>query len=118
LFTLYMLGVLPSFTRPRVSDDNAFIESFFKTLKYTPRYPGRCADIAHARSWMADFVHWYNTAHRHSGIGYITPEQRHSGKVVLIMRFRNEVLKKACENHPERWNGGPVLWSEHPAVYY
>jgi len=117
LFTLYMLGVLPSFSRPRVSDDNAFIESFFKTLKYTPRYPGRFADIAHARSWMADFVHWYNTDHRHSGIGYITPEQRHSGKVVLIMRFRNEVLKKACENHPERWNGGPVLWSKHPVVY-
>ena len=66
---------------------------------------------------MAEFVHGYNTDHRHSGIGYITPDQRHSGKVVPIMQFRNEVLKKAYKVNPERWNGNPVFWSEYPVVY-
>ena len=81
LVTLHLMGVLPSFSRPRVSNDNPFIESFFKTVKFTPGYPGRFRDIEHAREWMADFVDWYNTEHRHSGIGYITTEQRHSGQV-------------------------------------
>jgi transposase InsO family protein len=117
LITLYFLGVIQSFSRPRVSNDNPFIESFFKTVKFTPGYPGRFADIDHAREWMGKFVHWYNTEHRHAGIGYITPEQRHTGKVKSIMRFRNEVMKRAKVNNPQRWNGDPVQWEEHPVVY-
>lgn len=117
LVTLHLMGVLPSFSRPRVSNDNPFIESFFKTVKFTPGYPGRFRDIEHARGWMADFVDWYNTEHRHSGIGYITPEQRHSGQVKKIMRFRNEVMDEARKQHPERFSGKPVRWSEHPVVY-
>lgn len=117
LVTLHLLGVLPSFSRPRVSNDNPFIESFFKTVKFTPGYPGRFRDIDHAREWMADFVDWYNTEHRHSGIGYITPEQRHSGQVKKIMRFRNNVMDKAKILYPERFSGDPVRWSEFPVVY-
>jgi transposase InsO family protein len=117
LVTLHLMGVLPSFSRPRVSNDNPFIESFFKTVKFTPGYPGRFRDIEHTREWMADFVAWYNTEHRHSGIGYITPQQRHSGQVKKIMRFRNEVMEEARIIHPERFSGKPVRWSEHPVVY-
>jgi transposase InsO family protein len=117
LVTLHQLGVLPTFSRPRVSNDNPFIESFFKTVKFTPGYPGRFRDIEHAREWMADFVDWYNTEHLHSGIGYITPEQRHSGQVKKIMRFRNEVMDEARKQQPERFSGKPVRWSEHPVVY-
>ena len=117
LVTLHQLGVLPSFSRPRVSNDNPFIESFFKTVKFTPGYPGRFQDIQSAREWMADFVDWYNNEHRHSGIGYITPEQRHSGQVKKIMSFRNDVMDKARVTHPERFSGEPVRWSEYPVVY-
>jgi len=117
LVTLHLLGVLPSFSRPRVSNDNPFIESFFKTVKFTPGYPGRFQNIEHAWEWMADFVDWYNTVHRHSGIGYITPEQRHNGQVKKIMRFRNNVMNEARINHPERFSGEPVRWKEHPVVY-
>lgn len=117
LVTLHLLGVLPSFSRPRVSNDNPFIESFFKTVKFTPGYPGRFREIQHAREWMADFIDWYNTDHRHSGIGYITPDQRHSGQVKKIMRFRNKVMAEARAEHPERFSSEPVLWQEHPVVY-
>jgi putative transposase len=117
LVTLHQLGVLPSFSRPRVSNDNPFIESFFKTVKFTPGYPGRFKDIKHARAWMANFVDWYNTEHRHSGIGYITPEQRHNGQVKKIMRFRNKVMDEACATYPERFSVEPVRWSEYPVVY-
>ncbi|MGH9439914.1 MAG: IS3 family transposase, partial [Terriglobia bacterium] len=77
LMTLYALGVIPSFSRPRVSDDNPYSEALFKTLKYTAGYPKYFRDLTHAREWMASFVNWYNTEHLHSGIGYVTPQQRH-----------------------------------------
>jgi putative transposase len=103
IMMLFQLGIIPSFSRPRVSDDNPYSESFFKTLKCNVRYPHHFDDIEHSRSWSADFVNWYNTEHRHSGIGYVTPQQRHEGLDLPIFESRNKTLDLARELHPERW---------------
>ena len=80
LAMLYWLGVKPSYSRPRVSDDNAYSESLFRTAKYRPEFPAKgFADLQAARTWAAEFVRWYNDEHRHSGIRYVTPGQRHCG---------------------------------------
>ncbi|MCK5199293.1 MAG: integrase core domain-containing protein [Spirochaetales bacterium] len=84
----------------RVSDDNAYSESLFKTLKYTAGFPKYFTDLGHSRSWIADFVDWYNNKHRHSGIGYVTPNQRHSGESNMIMQKRNETIAKAYALNP------------------
>lgn len=117
LVLFFSLGILPSYSRPRVSNDNPFSESLFKTLKYRPGYPRRFRDIDHARNWFAAFVHWYNTEHRHCGIGYITPEDRHQGRAPAIMAQRNEVLTAARQTHPERWPNGQMQWQQYPVVY-
>lgn len=117
LMTMYQLGIIPSYSRPRVSDDNPFAESLFKTMKYVPAYPGRFKDIVHAREWMAEFVDWYNTKHRHSAIGYVTPAQRRSGKYREIFKKRNETIQKAKKTHPERWSCSPRVWNCDDVVW-
>lgn len=104
LATMQRLGVMPSFSRPAVSDDNPYVESFFRTLKYAPRYPGRFADIHNARIFMAEFVEWYNHRHQHSGIQYVTPAQRHAGMDPAILAQRKAVYERAKATYPERWN--------------
>ena len=100
----YQLGIVPSFSRPRVSDDNPFIESFFKTLKYKCGYPRYFKDLNHARSWFADFIHWYNFEHKHSGLQYITPMQKRMGLHFEMFKNRNQVICKARERNPLRWS--------------
>ena len=117
LALFFSLGILPSYSRPRVSNDNPFSESLFKTIKFTPGYPRRFSDIDEARTWFAQFVDWYNTKHRHSGIGYIAPQDRHAGRTPTIMAHRNKVLEQAREKHPERWPNGQLHWEEYPVVY-
>lgn len=117
LMTMYNLGVIPSYSRARVSNDNPFSESLFKTMKYMPAYPGRFKHIDQAREWMAEFVHWYNTMHRHSAIGYVTPAQRRNGESQEIFRKRNETIKRAKEMHPERWSSAPRLWGCDDVVW-
>ena len=117
IMTLYNLGILPSFSRPRVSDDNPYSESAFKTLKYTPGFPKYFTDLEHARTWIADFVNWYNNEHRHSGIGYITPNQRHSGIGKKIMQKRNETIMNAYSKNPERWSKKPYHYEEQNTIY-
>lgn len=117
LMTLYNLGVIPSFSRPRISDDNPYSESLFKTLKYTAGYPKHFRDLAHAREWMAAFLDWYNTEHLHSGIGYVTPQQRHEGIAATILDARNRTLEEAHRLHPERWSRAPKKWTA-PAIVY
>jgi putative transposase len=117
LVFLYFLGIVPSFSRPRVSDDNPFIESFFKTVKYTPGYPKCFTSESHAREWFSDFVNWYNTDHRHSQIGYVTPEQRHNGDAEKIYKIRNQTYAEAFEKHPERFSSKPRTWKGQDAVY-
>lgn len=94
--TLERLGVLASFSRPGVSNDNPFSESLFRTLKYRPEYPGKpFASLEAARSWVKDFVRWYNTQHLHSAIRFVTPEDRHAGREAAILAARQAVYEEA-----------------------
>lgn len=107
LATLQWLGIVPSFSRPHVSDDNPYSEALFRTLKYRPSYPRRpFANIEEARAWVVDFVDWYNNNHRHSGINFVTPANRHEGRHVAILAQRQKVIERARAKHPERWTGG------------
>ena len=117
IMTLYNLGVIPSFSRPRVSNDSPYIEALFKTVKYTAGYPGQFKDIEHARSWMAEFVNWYNTEHRHSAIGYVTPAQRKSGEYKEIFKRRNITMEGARLAHPERWGTRIRTWEAKEEIY-
>jgi len=112
LAMMHWLGVKPSYSRPRVSNDNAFVESLFRTAKYRPEYPTRpFATLDEARAWAARFVRWYNTEHRHSGIRYVTPEQRHSGHDVEILTQRHRTYEAARAANPRRWSGRTRDWS-------
>lgn len=112
LATLQALGVVPSFSRPRVSDDNPFSESLFRTLKYRPCFPdGPFASLEAARAWVATFVAWYNGEHRHSGIKFVTPDERHFGLEKDILERRRCVYERAQRRQPERWSGSIRDWS-------
>ena len=105
LATLEKLGVQSSFSRPRVSNDNPYSESLFKTMKYVPSFPnGGFANIPESREWSKKFVYWYNHVHMHSGIKYLTPYQRHYGLDKNIMDNRKRVYNLAKSTHPERWS--------------
>jgi len=112
LETLYNLGVIPSRSRPRVSNDNPYAESLFKTLKYRPNYqPKGFNSITQARLWVMQFVKWYNYEHKHSGIGYVSPDERHEGRDKEILKYRQEVYEQAKAIHPERWSRETRDWS-------
>lgn len=109
LATLYQLGITPSNSRPRVSNDNPYAESLFKTLKFRPNYqPKGFRSLDDARLWCANFVNWYRYEHHHSGINFLTPAQRHNGEGELIMDNRRKVYEAAKAAHPERWNGRSI----------
>jgi transposase InsO family protein len=117
LAMLQWLGIEPSYSRPRVSDDNAYAESLFRTAKYRPEFPSRgFATLEEARTWAAAFVAWYNTEHRHSGIRYVTPEQRHTGADHAILAERHAVYLSARERTPRRWSGATRDWTPVGAV--
>jgi putative transposase len=117
LATLQRLGVVPSFSRPRVSDDNPFAESLFRTLKYSHTYPtGGFASIDAARVWVTGFVRWYNEEHLHSGIGYVAPSDRHDGRDVEILAARRTVYQRAHHRRPARWASQPRPWKRTEVV--
>lgn len=117
LATLQRLGVVPSFSRPHVSDDNAFCESLFRTLKYRPGYPRNgFASLEHAITWVTEFISWYNDEHRHSGIGFVTPGQRHDGYDVALLEARRELYAGAHAKKPERWSRSPRSWARPEIV--
>jgi hypothetical protein len=100
-----------------VSDDNAFAESVFRTAKYRPEFPAQgFADLDAARAWAASFVHWYNVEHRHSGIRYVTPAQRHAGEDHAILAARHALYMQARDGNPARWSGPTRNWSQIGAV--
>ncbi|MCU7895386.1 MAG: IS3 family transposase, partial [Candidatus Thiodiazotropha sp. (ex Lucinoma aequizonata)] len=112
LATLQRLGVVPSFSRPSVSNDNPYSESLFGTMKYTPAFPSKPFEsLGAARDWVYDFVHWYNEEHRHSGIQFVTPSQRHSGEEQSILVNREAVYDTAKQRNPERWSRGTRNWT-------
>lgn len=116
LGTLQNLGVIPSFSRPSVSNDNPYSEALFKTIKYKASYPERFKSIDDAREWIGNFVEWYNNEHRHSKIKYVTPEQRHTGKDIEILKKREETYKNAMKRNPERWTGESRNWDRIKTV--
>lgn len=112
LATLQSLGVIPSFSRPRVSNDNPFAEALFRTVKYRPQYPTSGFEtLVHAREWVESFVDWYNNEHQHSGIRFVTPAVRHDGREVALLAHRARVYAQARARHPERWTSQTRNWS-------
>lgn len=117
LATLQRLGIVPSFSRPSVSDDNPFSEALFRTMKYCPLFPLRpFAAIEEAREWVRHFVEWYNNEHRHSAIKYVTPAQRHRGDDIGILAKRKVVYEMAKAMNPARWSGETRDWAPIAAV--
>ncbi len=111
LATLQRLGIGASFSRPSVSNDNPYSESLFRTMKYRPEYPsGRFSSLEQARAWVGFFVRWYNTEHLHSGINFVSPEDRHDGLEDAIFSRRRQVYEAARRRHPERWSGSTRRW--------
>ena len=111
LATLHDLGVIPSFSRPSVSNDNPYSESLFRTLKYRPEYPDDVfANLHGARTWVRWFVDWYNNEHLHSSIQFVTPAQRHAGLDPDILARREQVFRDAKARHPQRWSGDIRNW--------
>jgi putative transposase len=118
LETLYHLGITPSRSRPRVSNDNPYAESIFRTCKYRPNYPSKgFADLTEARLWVQAFVRWYNKEHRHSGLNFLTPNQRHDGSADQIFEKRRQVYEQARLRHPERWSRETRNWSLEEEVW-
>lgn len=117
LAMLQWLGVAPSYSRPRVSDDNPYVEALFRTAKYQPEFPMKgFPDLEAVRAWGLAFTHWYNHDHRHSGIRYVSPSQRHAGEDLALLNKRHDLYQQARERHPRRWTGVTRDWSHIPVV--
>lgn len=118
------LGITRTHSRPHVSNDNPFSEAQFKTLKYRPEFPDRFGSIEQARVFCHPFFTWYNTAHRHSGIGLLTPAMVHYGHAETVCSQRAAVLARAYAAHPERFVRRPpqppalptAVWINPPAA--
>ncbi|WP_460597986.1 IS3 family transposase [Geomonas sp. Red276] len=118
LATLQRLGVVPSFSRPQVSDDNPYSESLFRTMKYRPGYPSKPFEsIEAAQTWVDGFTSWYNTEHLHSGIRFVTPDDRHFGREKAILDSRRDLYEKARQQNPARWSKGIRNWDPVGAVF-
>ena len=118
LATLQALGVMPSLSRPGVSNDNPFSESLFKTLKYRPAYPLEAFDtLFAARTWVGALVRWYNEEHRHSAIRFVTPAQRHANLDQHILARRQTLYEAARQRNPLRWTGPARNWQRIDTVH-
>jgi putative transposase len=107
LAMLHWLRIGPSYSRPRVSDDNAFVEALFRTAKYRPQFPATgfiC--LEDARGWADRFVGWYNYEHRHSGIRYVSPAERHEGQDRDILAQRHSLYPFIWEHEPITLDAG------------
>jgi putative transposase len=117
------LGVTKTHSRPHTANDNPYSETQFKTLKYRPDYPDRFGSIDEARSWSQLFFNWYNTDHRHTGLGLMTPATVHFGRAEKLIHHRHQTLQRAYLRHPERFvKGSPqplkppdAVWINKPA---
>lgn len=100
------LAISPSYSRPRVSNNNPYSEALFKTVKYHYTFPETpFSSLNDARNWVDGFVLWYNNEHKHSAIKFVTPEQRHQGLDGEILAHRKVVIEQAKKDFPEKWNG-------------
>lgn len=112
---LATLGASQSFSRPHVSDDNAFSEAQFKTLKYQPDYPGRFSGVLHARGWLEPFFAWHNDDHQHSGLALFTPAEVFFGRVAAVHCVRQDALDNQYALHPASFPNGPPKAALPPA---
>jgi putative transposase len=103
---LESLGIERSHSRPRTSNDNAFSESQFKTMKYRPTYPRHFETIEEARAWCREFFAWYNHEHRHEGLALMTPADVHNGRTTAVLAQRAQTLSAAFAQHPYRFVKG------------
>ena len=118
LATLQRLGIVPSFSRPSVSDDNPYSESLFRTLKYSPRYPSKPFESIEAtRQWVHSFVQWYNNEHQHSAIRFVTPEQRHQRVDIELLKKRKQLYENAKLKNPSRWSKQTRNWDYIQSVW-
>lgn len=116
--TLEALGILASYSRPRVSNDNPFSEALFRTCKYRPDWPSAgFATVGDARAWVQNFVAWYNAEHRHSALRFVTPDARHRGQETMILEGRSRVYAAARSARPERWSGSTRCWAPKGPVW-
>lgn len=114
---LHWLGIKPLYSRHRVSDDNAFVESLFRTAKYRPEFPAKdFATLNDACHWARHFGHWYNFNHRHSGIRHVRPAQRHASDDRQILSQRHALYQQARESRPTRWSRHTRNWNPIEAV--
>ena len=112
------LGIEPTYSRPRVSNDNPYSESLFRTTKYRPDYPiDGFSELTQAQDWVLGFVRWYNHEHRHSAIRFVTPQERHTGADIEILKSRAALYEKAKAARPERWRGKTRDWSRPDVVW-
>lgn len=112
------LSVTKTHSRPHVSNDNPYSESHFKTMKYRPDFPSRFGSREDAMSFCRGFFDWYNNAHHHSGLRFLTPAQVHRGEADVILARRQATLDRAFAEHPERFpNGAPRVPSLPNAVW-
>lgn len=116
--TLERLGIEPSYSRPRVSNDNPFSETLFRICKYRPDFPAQGFEsLGAARRWVHGFVTWYNGEHRHSRLRFVTPDERHRGLDGQILANRQRVYTLARAQRPERWSRGTRNWQPIGAVW-
>jgi transposase InsO family protein len=114
---LQELGVVSSYSRPRVSNDNPYSEALFRTVKYHPRWPSEgFASLEDTRMWVKEFVQWYNHEHRHSRIKFVTPQQRHTGEDIQLLEKRHALYNRMIKLHPERWSTTTRNWQHEPTV--
>ena len=117
LSTMQWLNIVPSFSRPSVSDDNPYVESLFRTCKYRPGYAHqRFASVQEASDWVTNFVRWYNDEHLHSSIGMVTPSSRHDGRDIPLLAARRALYAAAHQRHPERWAKNVRTWARPNVV--
>jgi putative transposase len=112
------LGVAKSHSRPHTSNDNPYSEAQFKTLKYRPGFPARFGSLEDARTFCRAFFTWYNTEHRHSGIGLLTPATVHAGRAEDVRAARAVTLAQAYAVHPERFVRRPPTPPELPTAVW
>ena len=112
------LGIEASHSRPRVSNDNPFSESQFRTFKYRPGFPDRFGSLAHARGVSHDLFAWYNDEHHHSGLSYLTPADVHYGRAATILEVRHRTRLAAFVAHPERFVKGPPRHEALPVAVW
>ena len=106
------IGIKPSYSRPRIKNDNPFIESNFRFLKNNPQFPDRpFQSLEECRSWLSNFVKWYNEKHLHKSLRYITPNQKHSNEDAEILKKRIRVFEDAKKSNPVRWSGVSRNWN-------